>query len=189
MQREMEEDWCVSGEPEMTLRQDHEANVAILAGSHEIPCFRWNILPEANNQWTAGKGICERGAETASNASCTRTDRAPWKTRKVTKGSAAVLVAGNLCRCQRLGENVQAVWEESASTVWWTPEKPDLSHLWQGVGIDIPYMPQTENRYHLLEIAREYLRGCVEAWPLNKGTLEKVAVFFYEEVICRIGLL
>ena len=62
-----------------------------------------------------------------------------------------------------------------------------VSHLWQRVGMDISYMPKTEDGYHQLVVAREYLRGWAEARPLKQGTTEKVADFFYEEVICRFG--
>jgi transposase-like protein len=53
--------------------------------------------------------------------------------------------------------------------------------------MDISYMPKTEDGYHLLVVAREYLSGWAEARPLKQGTSEKVADFFYEEVICRFG--
>jgi len=62
-----------------------------------------------------------------------------------------------------------------------------VSHLWQRVGMDISYMPKTEDRYHLLVVAREYLSGWAEARPLKQGTSEKVADFFYKEVSCRFG--
>jgi hypothetical protein len=38
-----------------------------------------------------------------------------------------------------------------------------FSHLWQQVVMDISYMPKTENRYHLLVVAREYLSECAGA--------------------------
>jgi len=53
--------------------------------------------------------------------------------------------------------------------------------------MDISYMPKTEDGYHLLVVAREYLSGWAEVRPLKQGTSEKVADFFYEEVICRFG--
>jgi hypothetical protein len=53
--------------------------------------------------------------------------------------------------------------------------------------MDISYMPKTDDGYHLLVVAREYLSGWTEARPLKQGTSEKVADFFYEEVICRFG--
>jgi hypothetical protein len=101
----------------VTGRKDYEGHAAVSAGSHETPGLRWNTLPEAKNQSTAGKGVIDHGAEKESNGSCTRTEWAPWKRRNVTKGSGAVLVAGNVSRRQRLGESVRAVREESTSTV------------------------------------------------------------------------
>jgi hypothetical protein len=53
--------------------------------------------------------------------------------------------------------------------------------------MDISYMPKIEDGYHLLVVAWEYLSGWAEAWPLKQGTSEKVADFFYEEVICWFG--
>jgi len=46
-------------------------------------------------------------------------------------------------------------------------------------------MPKTENRYHLLVDAREYISRWAEARPLKQGTSEKVAEFFCKEVICQ----
>jgi len=62
-----------------------------------------------------------------------------------------------------------------------------VSHLWQRVGMDISHMPKTEDRYHLLVVAKEYLRGWAEARPLKQGTSEKVADIFHKEVICRFA--
>jgi hypothetical protein len=38
-----------------------------------------------------------------------------------------------------------------------------VGHLWQRVGMDILYMPNTEDEYHLLEVPREFLSGWAEA--------------------------
>ena len=46
------------------------------------------------------------------------------------------------------------------------------------------YMPKTEDRYHLLVVAREYLSGWAEARPLNQGNSERVANFFNKVSIC-----
>jgi len=46
-------------------------------------------------------------------------------------------------------------------------------------------MLKTEDRYHLLVLAREYFSWWAEARPLQKGTSETVAHIFYNEVICR----
>jgi hypothetical protein len=62
-----------------------------------------------------------------------------------------------------------------------------VSHLWQLVGMDISYMPKTDDGYHLLVVAREYLSRWAEARPLKQGISEKVAHLFYEEVICWFG--
>jgi hypothetical protein len=62
-----------------------------------------------------------------------------------------------------------------------------VSHLWQRVGVDISYMPKTEDRYHLLVVTRESLSGWAEARPLKHCSSKKVADFFYEEVICQFG--
>jgi len=58
-----------------------------------------------------------------------------------------------------------------------------ISHLLQRVGMHISYMPKTEDGYHLLVLAREYLSVWAEARPLKQGTSEKVPDFFYKEVI------
>ena len=42
-------------------------------------------------------------------------------------------------------------------------ESLTVRHLWQRVGMDISYMPKTEDGYHLLVVAREYLSGWAEA--------------------------
>jgi len=34
----------------VTGRKDSEENAAVVAGSNDIPCFRWNTLPEAKTQ-------------------------------------------------------------------------------------------------------------------------------------------
>jgi len=52
------------------------------------------------------------------------------------------------------------------------------------VGIDILFMPNMEDGYYLLVIARQYISGWAEAQPLKQGTSEKVDDCFYIEVIC-----
>jgi len=64
-------------------------------------------------------------------------------------------------------------------------ESLKVSHLWLQVGMDISDMPKTENGYHLLVVAREYISRWAGARPLKQGTSEKVAQLFNEEVICR----
>jgi len=59
-----------------------------------------------------------------------------------------------------------------------------VSHLWERVTMDIFYMPKTEDVYHLLLVAREYLGGWVEARPAKPGTSEKIGDFFDEDVFC-----
>ena len=56
---------------------------------------------------------------------------------------------------------------------------------WQRVGMDISYMPKTEDEYHLLVVAREYYSVWEEARPQKPSTSEKVAYFFDVVVICR----
>jgi len=50
-----------------------------------------------------------------------------------------------------------------------------VSHLWQCVGMDISYMPKTEDGYHLLVSALECLSGWAEAQLLTQGTWENMA--------------
>ena len=79
--------------------------------------------------------------------------------------------------------------EKRAPTRYAEPMKSlTVNRLWQRVGLDISYLPRTENGHHLLVVAREYLSGWVEARPLPKGTSEKVTDLFYEEIICRYGM-
>jgi len=59
-----------------------------------------------------------------------------------------------------------------------------VSQLWQRVGMDISYMPQTEDRYHQLVVAREYLSGWAVARPIKKGTSENDIDIFDEQIIC-----
>jgi len=53
-----------------------------------------------------------------------------------------------------------------------------VCHLWPQDGMDISYMPKTEDGYHQLVVSREYLSGWAKARPLKQGTSEKVADFF-----------
>ena len=101
----------------------------------EMQQFQWEIMiylgsdgilyQRTRNQWSAGNGVSECGADKESDRSYTPTQQAPWQSRNVTTGSGAVLVAGNLCQRQRLGENIPAVRKERSSTLWWDPDKPN----------------------------------------------------------------
>lgn len=59
----------ISGKPEVARRRDFRRNAAILTGSHQISCFRWSTLTEAENNQTASKGIGKHRMETESNGS------------------------------------------------------------------------------------------------------------------------
>jgi len=62
-----------------------------------------------------------------------------------------------------------------------------VSYQWHWVGMDIRYIPKTDDGYPLLVAAMEYLRWWPEAWPLKQGTSKMVAHFFREEAISRLA--
>jgi len=82
--------------------------------------------------------------------------------------------------CEQFEKRASLQYDEPLSSL-------TIRHLWQRVGMDISYMPKTEDGYHLLVVARDYLSGWAAARPLKQGISEKVADFFYEQVICPFG--
>jgi hypothetical protein len=94
----------------------------------------------------------------------------------VTKGSEVVLVAGNVGQhqCKQCETRAPLQYNEPLKSL-------TVSHLWRRVGMDISYMPKTDDGYHLLVVAREYCTGWAEAQPLTQGTPENVAYFFSQK--------
>ena len=74
----------------------------------------------------------------------------------------------------------------------WPSRRPrgcvDLRGLYREQRIRYPPLYDSRGRYYLLVVAREHLSGWVEARHLSKGSSEKVADFFYEEIMCRYGM-
>jgi hypothetical protein len=54
-------------------------------------------------------------------------------------------------------------------------------------GMDILNMPKTEDGSHRQVLARGYISRWADAQLQTQGASEKVAEFFDEEVICRLG--
>jgi hypothetical protein len=61
------------------------------------------------------------------------------------------------------------------------------STLWEKVGLDVTYMP-TDGGKKALVVVREDLSGWPEAKALANATVEEIAVFLWEEVVCRHGV-
>ena len=59
--------------------------------------------------------------------------------------------------------------------------------VWEKVGIDIVYMPVTEDGFGFIVFARDDLSGWVEGRAIKAADSKNVAKFIYEDVICRHG--
>ena len=59
--------------------------------------------------------------------------------------------------------------------------------VWEKVGVDVVYMPLSEEGFGFLVIARDDLSGWIEARALVSANSMSVAKFIHEEVICRHG--
>ena len=59
--------------------------------------------------------------------------------------------------------------------------------LWEKVGVDVVFMPETSDGYKFIVFARDDLSGWVEGRALKENTARNVAKFLYEDVICRHG--
>jgi hypothetical protein len=77
----------ISGKPKVARRSGFKGDAAILAGSNQIPYFRWSTLMEAENKQAGTKSIGKHRVEIESNESCAGTEWALWKRRNVMKGS------------------------------------------------------------------------------------------------------
>jgi hypothetical protein len=59
--------------------------------------------------------------------------------------------------------------------------------IWEKVGIDVVYMPWTEDGFGFIVFARDDLGGWVEGRAIKAADSKSVARFIYEDVICRHG--
>src|SRR5438552_10547659 len=59
--------------------------------------------------------------------------------------------------------------------------------VWEKVGVDVVFMPETSDGYKFIVFARDDLSGWVEGRALKENTARNVAKFLYEDVICRHG--
>ena len=59
--------------------------------------------------------------------------------------------------------------------------------VWEKVGIDVVYMPVTEDGFGFIVFARDDLSGWVEGRAIEVANSKNVAKFIYEDVICRHG--
>ena len=81
--------------------------------------------------------------------------------------------------------------EECQSRSWIRQEEPlhptwSLT-VWEKIGIDVVYMPWTEDGFGFIVFARDDLSGWVEGRAIKAADSKNVARFIYEEVICRHG--
>ena len=59
--------------------------------------------------------------------------------------------------------------------------------MWEKVGVDVVFMPETSDGYKYIVFARDDLSVWVEGCALKENTAQNVAKFLYEDVICRHG--
>ena len=59
--------------------------------------------------------------------------------------------------------------------------------VWEKVGVDVVYMPLSEEGFSFLVFARDDLSGWVEGRAIVRANSMSVAKFIYEDVICRHG--
>jgi len=59
--------------------------------------------------------------------------------------------------------------------------------VWEKVGVDVVFMPETSDGYKFIVFARDDLSGWVEGRALKENTARNVAKFLYEDVICHHG--
>ena len=83
--------------------------------------------------------------------------------------------------CERCQVRKKARFEEPLHPTWST-------YVWEKIGLDVVYMPVTEDGYGFLVLARDDLSGWVEGRALKKKSSLEVAAFIYEDLICRHGL-
>ena len=70
--------------------------------------------------------------------------------------------------------------EESLHPMW-------TLTVWEKVGIDVVYMPKTDDGFGFIVFARDHLSGRVERRPIKAANAKEVAKFISEDVICRHG--
>src|SRR5437773_2874109 len=65
-----------------------------------------------------------------------------------------------------------------------------FSHtMWEKIGIDVVFMPETPDGYKYAVFANDDLSGWSEGRALKENNSWNVAKFLYEDVICRHGCL
>lgn len=68
------------------------------------------------------------------------------------------------------------------------PLHPTFSRtVWERIGVDVVYMPETPEGYKYIVFARDDLSGWSEGRALKENNSRNVARFLYEDVICRHG--
>jgi len=59
--------------------------------------------------------------------------------------------------------------------------------VWEKVGIDVVYMPKTDDGFGFIVFARDDLSGWVEGRAIKTANAKEVAKFIYEDIVCRHG--
>ena len=59
--------------------------------------------------------------------------------------------------------------------------------VWEKIGIDVVFMPETPDGYKYVVFMRDNLSGWSEGRALKENNSRSVAKFLYEDVICRHG--
>ena len=68
------------------------------------------------------------------------------------------------------------------------PLHPTASRtVWEKIGVDVVFMPETPDGYKYIVFARDDLSGWSEGRVMKENRSRNVAKFLYEDVICRHG--
>ena len=68
------------------------------------------------------------------------------------------------------------------------PLHPTVSRtVWEKIGVDVVFMPETPDGYKYIVFARDDLSGWSEGRAMKENRSRNVAKFLYEDVICRHG--
>jgi len=60
--------------------------------------------------------------------------------------------------------------------------------VWEKIGVDVVYMPKTEDGFGFIVFSRDDFSGWVEGRALRELNSLSAAKFIYEDVVCRHGL-
>jgi hypothetical protein len=89
-------------------------------------------------------------------------------------------VAAYVKSCEECQRRARIRYEEPLHPTWSTI-------VWEKVGVDVVFMPESTEGYKFIVFARDDLSGWVEGRAIKENTARNVARFLYEDVICRHG--